>query len=88
MRAMEAVLQATLALIDIQENSSQYCRSVLDKNGHRIVGRPTKHDVMWSQGENRFSKYNDKARVRDLEMVKGKIVRACDVRKYVVRGRE
>jgi hypothetical protein len=51
MRAMEAVLQATLALIDIQENSSQYCRSVLDKNGHRIVGRPTKHDMMWFQGD-------------------------------------
>ena len=61
---------------------------MLDENGHRIVGGPTKHDVMWSQGENRFSKYNDKAKVRHLEMVKGRIVRARDARKYLVGGRE
>jgi hypothetical protein len=95
---MEAVLRQKSALVDIPSNSSQYRRSVLDKEQQGMVGRPmTSHvgrpktcDMTWSRGNNHVSKFDGKAQMRHLEAVRARIVRAREIRgdDYLVRGKE
>ena len=67
METMEAVLLQKSALVNIPSNKSQYRRSVLEINGHREVGMPTKHGVTWTQNDNRANETNEKIWTCHLE---------------------
>ena len=103
---METVLQQKSALVDIPLDSFQCRRSVLDKEQKGMVGRPmtshvdrpmTSHvgrpktcDMTWSRGNNHVSKFDGKARMRHLEAVRARIVRAREIcgDDYLVRGKK
>ena len=88
---MEAVIHARSALVDISPNLPQPGRSVLKDtgNGRPIVGKPTKQDMTWTQHGGRVDMHDKKARLRHLEAVRARIMRAHDRdRIHPVRGRE
>jgi len=90
-QAMDIIVLERSGVVDIPPNPPQPRRSVLEEVGNHEarVGKPTKRETTWAQHGGKVDTHDAKARMRHLEAVRARIMRARGRDKEsLVRGRE